>query len=67
MKTTDTDIDKIKGRLEQAVSNTGDDFLAAFLSAYGFSNTTIKKTLVNGPDSDGRYSIRQKLLYVCAA
>lgn len=67
MKANDNDIDKIKGRMEQAVSNTGDDFLAAFLSAYGFSNTTIKKTLVNGPDSDGRYSIRQKLLYVCAA
>ena len=64
MRVSDTDIDKIKGRLEEAVGSTGDDFLAAFLSAYGFANTTIKKTIANGPDSDGRYSIRQKLLYM---
>lgn len=64
MKATDTDIDKIKGRLEDAVGRTGDDFLSGFLSAYGFANTTIKKTLANGPDSGGRYSIRQKLLFV---
>lgn len=64
MRVSDTDIDKIKGRLEEAVDRTGDDFLSAFLSAYGFANTTIKKTIANGPDSDGRFSIRQKLLYV---
>ena len=64
MKATDTNIDRIKGRLEEAVGRTGDDFLSEFLSAYGFANTTIKKTIANGPDSDGRYSIRQKLLYV---
>ena len=64
MRVSDTDIDKIKGRLEEAVGSTGDDFLAAFLSAYGFANTTIKKTIANGPDSEGRYAIRQKLLYM---
>lgn len=57
------DIDKIKGRLEEAISRTGDDFLAAFLSAYGFANTTVKKAIANGPDGDGRYSIKQKLLF----
>ena len=61
LRATDMDIDKIKGRLEEAISRTGDDFLVAFLSAYGFANTTIKKTIANGPDCDGRYSIRQKL------
>lgn len=64
MRVSDIDIDKIKGRLEKAVGNTGNDFLAAFLSAYGFANTTIKKTIANGPDRDNRYSIRQKLLYM---
>ena len=64
MRVSDTDIDKIKDRLEEAVCRTGDDFLSVFLSAYRFANTTIKKTIANGPDNDGRYSIRQKLLFV---
>lgn len=64
MKISDNDIDKISGLLEKAVSGPRSEFLAAFLSAYGFANTTIKKTIANGPDSDGRYSIRQKLLYM---
>ena len=64
MKISDNDIDKISGLLEKAVSGPRSEFLAVFLSAYGFANTTIKKTIANGPDSDGRYSIRQKLLYM---
>lgn len=64
MKISDNDIDKICGLLEKAVSGPRSEFLASFLSAYGFANTTIKKTIANGPDSDGRYSIRQKLLYM---
>lgn len=64
MKISDNDIDKINGLLEKAVSGPRSEFLASFLSAYGFANTTIKKTIANGPDSDGRYSIRQKLLYM---
>ena len=64
MKISDNDIDKISGLLEKAVSGPRSEFLASFLSAYGFANTTIKKTIANGPDSDGRYSIRQKLLYM---
>lgn len=64
MKISDNDIDKISGFIENAVSGPKSDFLAAFLSAYGFANTTIRKTIANGPDSDGRYSIRQKLLYM---
>lgn len=42
----------------------GSDFLSAFLSAYGFANATIKKTITNGPGEGGKYSIRQKLLFV---
>lgn len=64
MKISDNDIDKISGLLEKAVSGPRSEFLAAFLSAYGFANTTIKKTIANGLDDDGRYSIRQKLLYM---
>ena len=64
MKISDNDIDKISGLLDKAVSGPKSDFLAAFLSAYGFANTTIKKTIANGPDNDSRYSIRQKLLYM---
>ena len=64
MKISDTDIDKISRLLEKAVSGPRSEFLTVFLSAYGFSNTTIKKALANGPDRDGRYSIKQKLLYL---
>lgn len=64
MKIFDNDIDKISGLLEKAVFGPRSEFLAAFLSAYGFANTTIKKTIANGPDNDGRYSIRQKLFYM---
>lgn len=63
MKISDNDIDKISGLLEKAVSGPKNDFLAAFLSAYGFANTTIKKLLTAGPDMNGRYSIKQKLLF----
>lgn len=64
MKISNIDIDKISGLLEKAVSGPRSEFLASFLSAYGFAKTTIKKALANGPDREGRYSIRQKLLYM---
>lgn len=63
MKVTDTNIDKIRNRLEDAVAKAGEEFLSSFLSAYGFANTTIKKLLTAGPDMNGRYSIKQKLLF----
>lgn len=63
MKISDNDIDKISGLLEKAVSGPKNDFLAAFLSAYGFANTTIKKLLTAGPDQNGRYFVKQKLLF----
>ena len=64
MKASDTDIDNIYGLLEKAIALPHDEFLPEFLSAYVFPNATIKKTIGNGPDSNGRYSIRQKLLYM---
>lgn len=63
MKATDTNIDKIKSKLEDAVTKVGEEFLSSFLSAYGFANTTIKKLLTAGPDQNGRYSVKQKLLF----
>jgi type I restriction-modification system DNA methylase subunit len=63
MKATDTNIDKIKSRLEDAITKVGEEFLSSFLSAYGFANTTIKKLLAAGPDQNGRYSVKQKLLF----
>ena len=63
MKVTDTDIDKIKSRLEDAVTKVGEEFLSSFLSAYGFANATIKKLLAAGPDQNGRYSVKMKLLF----
>ena len=63
MKATDTNIDKIKSRLEDAVTKVGEEFLSSVLSAYGFANTTIKKLLATGPDQNGRYSVKQKLLF----
>lgn len=63
MKATDTNIDKIKSRLEDAITKVGEEFLSSFLSAYGFANTTIKKLLAAGPDQNGRYSVKQKFLF----
>lgn len=63
MKVTDTNIDKIRNRLEDAVAKADEEFLSSFLSAYGFANTTIRKLLTAGPDMNGRYSIKQKLLF----
>lgn len=63
MKISDNDIDKISGLLEKAVSGPKNDFLVAFLSAYGFANATIKKLLTAGPDQNGRYFVKQKLLF----
>lgn len=62
MKISDNLIDRIPELIESAINGPHEEFLHAFLSAYGFANTTIKKTIANGPDCDGRYSIRQKLL-----
>ena len=63
MKVTDTNIDKIRNRLEDAVAKAGEEFLSSFLSAYGFANATIKKLLTAGPDQNGRYFVKQKLLF----
>ena len=63
MKATDTNIDKIKSRLEDAITKVDEEFLSSFLSAYGFANTTIKQLLSTGPDQNGRYSVKQKLLF----
>ena len=64
MKTSDMEIDAIRGKLEEAVHDDRTAFLPSFLSAYGISKTTIRRMEQAGPDPAGRISIRQKLLFV---
>jgi hypothetical protein len=64
MKTSDMEIDGIKGKLEEAVHGDRAAFLPSFLAAYGIPKTTIRRMEQAGPDPDGRISIRQKLLFV---
>lgn len=64
MKTSDMEIDGIKGKLEEAVHGDRTAFLPSFLAAYGIPKTTIRRMEQAGPDPDGRISIRQKLLFV---
>lgn len=63
MQTVDSKIDEIKRKLEETVLGDRDNFLPSLLNAYNFPTTTIKKLLNAGPDSEGYYSVKRRLLF----
>ena len=56
-------IDNIDFLLMDAVTGPREEFLKNFLDAYSFAKSTYKRLQTNGPDKDGYYSVKQKMLY----
>lgn len=63
MKATDNDIDNIRRMVMDAMAHGRELFLRLFLMAYKFPRVTIARMEDAGPDRDGRWSIRRKLLF----
>ncbi len=56
-------IDDIEYLLTDAITGLKEDFLKNFMEAYSFPKATYKKLITTGPDEDGYYSVKQKMLY----
>lgn len=56
-------IDDIEYLLTDAITGPKEEFLKNFMEAYSFPKATYKKLETSGPDKDGYYSVKQKMLY----